>query len=131
VEPERNTLLLRVAQDLPEHVKVRIPIGTGIAGAAAASGEVIRVDDAYADPRFNRQVDVQSGFRTRSILCLPIKNRSGSVFAVAQLLNRRDGQPFEAADEQKFSRFIESIGVILETFESLELKRAERTPEDA
>jgi adenylate cyclase len=107
VEPERGTLLLRVAQDLPEQGKVRIPIGSGIAGAVAQSGETIRVDDAYADPRFNREVDAKSGFRTRGILCLPIKNRGGRVFAVAQLLNRRDGKPFEAADEQKFSRFIE------------------------
>ena len=126
VEPERNTLWLRVAQDLPEQGKVRIPIGSGIAGAVAQSGQAIRVDDAYADPRFNREVDAKSGFRTRSILALPIKDRAGGVFAVAQLLNRRDGQPFEAADEQKFSRFIESIGVILETLESLESERAER-----
>jgi len=126
VEPERGTLLLRVAQDLPEQGKVRIPIGSGIAGAVAQSGQTIRVDDAYADPRFNREVDAKSGFRTRSILCLPIKNRGGRVFAVAQLLNRRDGKPFEAADEQRFSRFIESIGVILETLESLEQQRVDR-----
>ncbi len=119
VEGATNTMLLRVAEDLPKDIVVRIPIGTGIAGAAAQSGTTIRVDDAYADPRFNREVDRSSGFRTRSILCLPLKNRGGEVFAVAQLLNRKDGRPFQAEDERKFSHFIESIGVILETLESL------------
>ena len=126
VEKERNTLLLRVAQDLPEDIQVRIPIGTGIAGAVAASGRAIRVDDAYADPRFNQEVDRRSGFRTRNILCLPIKNHRGEVFAVAQLLNRWDGQSFQDEDERKFSRFIESIGVILETLESLGTQAARR-----
>jgi len=119
VERETQTLLLRVAEDLPQDVEVRIPMGSGIAGAVAKSGLTIRVDDAYADPRFNREVDVQSGFRTRSILCLPVKDRSGDVFAVAQLLNRRDGNPFQADDERKFQAFVESIGVILETLEAL------------
>jgi putative ABC transport system ATP-binding protein len=119
VEPETNTLRLRVAQDLPDDVVVRLPIGTGIAGAAAQTGRTIRVEDAYKDPRFNQDVDRQSGFRTRTILALPIKNRRGTVFAVAQLLNRRDGRPFEEADERRFSHFVESLGVVLETLESL------------
>lgn len=118
VDYDSNTLWLRVAEDLPDH-EVRIPIGSGIAGAVAESGQTIRVDDAYADTRFNQEVDRMSGFRTRSILCLPIKNRSGRVFAVAQLLNRVDGQHFENADEEKFSEFMASIAVILETLEGL------------
>ena len=77
--------------------------------------ESIRIEDAYADDRFNREVDRQTGFKTRSILCLPVKNSEGEVFAVAQLLNRQDGQPFDLDDERRFSIFIESIGVIFET----------------
>lgn len=118
IDHDTNSLLLRVAEDLPDH-QVRIPIGSGIAGAVAESGQTIRVDNAYADARFNQEVDRMSGFRTRSILCLPIKNRSGLVFAVAQLLNRVDGQYFETADEEKFSEFIASLAVILETLEGL------------
>jgi putative ABC transport system ATP-binding protein len=119
VEDATRTLLLRVAEDVPEGVPVRIPIGTGIAGAVAESGYAIRVEDAYADPRFNQDVDLRSGFRTRTVLCLPLKDRTGAVFAVAQLLNRKDGLPFDAEDERKFSRFIASIGVLLENLESL------------
>lgn len=125
-DDETRTLVLRVAEDLPKEGEFRIPIGAGIAGAVAQSGTTIRVDDAYADPRFNKQVDIQSGFRTRSILCLPVKDAKGHVFAVAQLLNRKDGKPFEVEDERKFQHFVESIGVILETLESLGSGAAER-----
>jgi len=116
---EGDQLVLKVAENLEEMGDIRIPVGSGIAGAVAQSGEVIRIDDAYSDPRFNREVDKQTGFHTRSILSLPIKNQEGEVFAVAQLLNRNDGQPFGDEDEQRFANFIQSIGVILETQKSL------------
>lgn len=127
VDRETDELVLRVAEDLPAEGEIRFPIGQGIAGTVAASGKAERVDDAYADPRFNREVDRQSGFRTRSILCLPVTNRRGEVFAVAQLLNRRDGMPFDTDDERHFARFIESLGVILETLESISAVSARRS----
>ena len=112
---EGDFLVLKVAENLQELGEIRFPVGSGIAGAVAQTGETIRIVDAYADARFNREVDRQTGFRTRSILCLPVKNREGRVFAVAQLLNRRDGQPFDRLDEERFATFIQSIGVIFET----------------
>ncbi|MFC1701617.1 ATP-binding cassette domain-containing protein [Pseudomonadota bacterium] len=116
---ENDTLLLKVARDLEGGAEIRIPIGSGIAGAAAQSGQIINIPDAYADARFNPDVDRKTGFRTHSILSLPIKNQRGEVFAVAQLLNRRDGRPFDQNDENRFGSFIESIGVIFETLEDL------------
>jgi putative ABC transport system ATP-binding protein len=116
---EDDSLVLRVAENIDEMGEVRIPLGSGIAGAAAQSGETIRIDDAYADDRFNSNVDKQTGYHTRSILSLPVKNQAGKVFAVAQLLNRRDGQPFDEGDEERFAEFLQSIGVILETMEGL------------
>jgi len=112
---EGDELLLKVSENLEEMGEIRIPLGSGIAGAVAQSGEAIRIDDAYADPRFNREVDKRTGFHTRSILSLPVKNLGGEVFAVAQLLNRKDGQPFDKKDEQRFAGFVRSIGVIFET----------------
>jgi len=114
-----DELVLKVAENLEEMGEIRFPVGAGIAGAVAQGGESIRIDDAYEDPRFNRAVDKQTGFRTRSILCLPVKNMSGEVFAVAQLLNRKDGKPFSVDDERRFSSFMQSIGVILETQQGL------------
>ena len=115
VDRDRQQLVLRVSQDAPEGDTVRIPLGTGIAGAAAASGRTVRVADAYADPRFNPDVDRRTGFRTRSVLCLPLHDRNGEVFAVTQLLNRRDGQPFDDADERRYAEFAASLGVLLES----------------
>ncbi len=119
VDRDAGELVLRVSQDLPGAGQVRIPLGSGVAGAAAESGEIIRIDDAYADPRFNPDVDRRTGFRTRSILSVPLRDRDGRVFAVTQLLNRRDGAPFDADDERKFSSLAESLGVILETLHRL------------
>jgi putative methionine-R-sulfoxide reductase with GAF domain len=115
VDRATGELVLRVAQDLPAGGSIRIPAGTGIAGAAAAAGKPVRVDDAYADPRFNPEVDRRTGFVTRSILCLPLHDRQGRVFAVTQLLNRRDGKPFDEADERRFGEFAASLGVLLES----------------
>jgi putative ABC transport system ATP-binding protein len=118
VDHKTQTLWLRITENLPDK-EVRIPMGSGIAGAVAASGEAIRVDDAYADSRFNPDVDKQLGYHTKSILCLPVKNSEGKVFAVAQLLNRRDGQPFDDHDEIRYKEFLQSIGLVLETLEQL------------
>jgi putative methionine-R-sulfoxide reductase with GAF domain len=119
VDEEAQELVVRISQDLDVGSRVSIPIGTGIAGAVAQSGETIRIDDAYADPRFNPDIDRQTGFRTRSILCLPIRDQSGQIFAVTQLLNRQDGEPFDDSDEEKFAEFADSLGVILEALHRL------------
>jgi putative ABC transport system ATP-binding protein len=116
---EGDQLLLKVAEDVDDNATIRIPMGSGIAGAVAQSGETINIADAYADSRFNPAVDRKTGFLTRSILSLPVKNQQGKVFAVAQLLNRKDGQPFDRDDEARFADFSTSIGVIFETLEGL------------
>jgi putative ABC transport system ATP-binding protein len=114
VDEERQELVMRVSQDLDSGANIRIPIGTGIAGAVARSGKPIRIDDAYSDSRFNSEIDKKTGFKTQSILCLPIRDQSGEVFAVTQLLNRTDGEPFDDDDEVRFAEFAGSLGLILE-----------------
>jgi energy-coupling factor transporter ATP-binding protein EcfA2 len=104
----------------PPRVLERVRRRSGIAGAVAASGTPVRVDDAYADPRFNPEIDQRTGFRTRSILALPVRDREGRVFGVAQLLNRRDGRPFDASDEERFTSFTARLGVILESWQRLD-----------
>jgi len=115
VDRQRQELVLHVAQDAPAGARVSIPLSTGIAGAAATTGRNVSVADAYQDPRFNQAVDRETGFRTRSVLCLPLTDRKGDVFAVTQLLNRRDGQPFDERDQQRFAEFAASLGVLLES----------------
>jgi len=127
VDRDRQQLVLRVAQDMPDGDYVRIPLASGIAGAAAVSGEIVRVDDAYADSRFNQAVDAETGFRTRSMLCLPLQDRSGQVFAVTQLLNRRDGQPFDDHDTRRYQEFAASLSVLLESLVTLGDKAVRRS----
>jgi HD-GYP domain-containing protein (c-di-GMP phosphodiesterase class II) len=93
---DRGELWSKVAHGARE---IRIPLGAGIAGAVAASGAPVRIEDAYADARFNQGVDQETGYRTRSILAVPMRNTRGEVVGVLQALNRRDG-PFTAEDEE-------------------------------
>ncbi|MFT4854036.1 MAG: putative ABC transport system ATP-binding protein [Cyclobacteriaceae bacterium] len=118
VDEERKSLVLRVTDSLPVHEDIRIPMSTGIAGAAASSGETIIVEDAYLDIRFNRDVDVEFGYKTKSILAVPIKDRSGRIFAVAQFLNRKDELVFTGADKLKVEGLLADLSVVLEGWAS-------------
>jgi sigma-B regulation protein RsbU (phosphoserine phosphatase) len=99
-DAERGTLFLvdekteeiwsLIAQGM-EKREIRLPLGSGIAGSVAKSGEILNIPDAYADARFNREVDARTGYRTRNILCIPIRNKSGKIIAALQLLNKRHG----------------------------------------
>ena len=95
-DPETNELYSRVAQG-NFHREIRLLNNSGIAGHVFTSGEGVIIDDAYADPRFNRTIDEQTGFKTRSILCVPISTAKGDVIGVAQVLNKQKG-PFTKGD---------------------------------
>ena len=71
--------------------EIRVPENAGIAGSVFGSGLVEIIADAYRDPRFNPDVDRRTGYRTRNILCAPLRNRSGQVIGVTQALNKRSG----------------------------------------
>lgn len=71
--------------------EVRFPNDKGIAGAIYQSGEAEMIDDPYSDPRFNKEVDKKTGFKTRSILCVPIRTFTSEVIGVVQLINSRYG----------------------------------------
>jgi serine phosphatase RsbU (regulator of sigma subunit) len=99
-EAERGTLFLvdekadeiwsLIAQGM-EKQEIRLPRGRGIAGHVALTGEIVNIPDAYADDRFNPEVDKRTGFRTRNILTLPIRNKAGKIVAALQLLNKASG----------------------------------------
>jgi sigma-B regulation protein RsbU (phosphoserine phosphatase) len=79
--------------------EIRFPADRGIAGEAAQRMSAINVSDAYADPRFNREIDKATGFRTRSILTIPMVDLDGALTGVLQLLNKATGT-FTAEDEE-------------------------------
>lgn len=114
VDQADQSLVLRVTEQLPIHEDIRIPIHSGVVGAVVKTGEAIIVDDAYEDSRFNKDVDAKTGYRTRSILALPIRNTKGEIFAAVQLLNRNDGQCFTQQDKEKIESTLSDLSLILE-----------------
>ncbi|ROI15184.1 cAMP and cAMP-inhibited cGMP 3',5'-cyclic phosphodiesterase 10A [Anabarilius grahami] len=84
--------------------EIRFSIEKGIAGQVARTGEVLNIPDAYADPRFNREVDLYTGYTTRNILCMPIVSR-GTVIGVVQMVNKLGGSAFTKTDENNFKMF--------------------------
>jgi signal transduction histidine kinase len=78
---------------------IRMKLGHGIAGLVAVSGETIRVQDAYRDPRFEKEWDLLTGYRTTNMLATPLRNHLGRTIGVLQVLNKRAATAFTADDE--------------------------------
>lgn len=94
-ESGSDELVLKVPTDAPP---ARVPAGSGLVGECLEKRIVINVPDAYADPRFRDTIDRATGYRTRSILSIPLLGRSGDPVGVMQLLNKRGGE-FDRDDE--------------------------------
>lgn len=73
---------------------------------------VANVADAYEDERFNKDVDAQSGFVTRNILCCPVAF-GGSVVAVLQFVNKRGGDAFDSRDALLVSETADRLGQVV------------------
>lgn len=93
-----NELWSKVALGLRQHAEIRTPFGKGIAGHVAASGITINIKDAYEDDRFNPDPDRMTGYRTHSILAVPLKNVGGHIIGVFEAVNKA-GSPFNVDDE--------------------------------
>ncbi|MCX5738835.1 MAG: GAF domain-containing protein, partial [Proteobacteria bacterium] len=114
VDEERAELRLALAKtEDGRPLALRMPLGHGVAGLAWELGESIRVDDAYACQRFNAQVDAISGYRTQSLLCVPVRGPAGRVSAVLELLNAIDRPGFSAEDEREISAYGPELSALL------------------
>ncbi|MBV8062899.1 MAG: GAF domain-containing protein, partial [Nevskia sp.] len=111
-DADRRQLWSRYGSGL-QALEIRIAAGAGIAGAVFSSGLGENVADPYNDPRFNPEIDQRTGFRTRSILCMPIINKNGQRLGVTEVLNKREGG-FTVKDEQRLRAFTAQIAVALE-----------------
>jgi adenylate cyclase len=89
-DADTNELYSRVAQGIRRR-EIRLLSNDGIIGAAFQSGGSIIVDDAYADPRFTATIDQETGYVTKTILCVPLRTAKGDVVGVAQALNKLGG----------------------------------------
>jgi adenylate cyclase len=111
-DEKTNELYSQVGEGLGVFV-IRIPNHKGIAGAVFASGETMNIPHAYADLRFDPATDRQSGYFTRSILCVPVVNKAGKTIGVTQALNKR-GESFTAEDESRLKAFTTQVSIALE-----------------
>jgi signal transduction histidine kinase len=112
VDEERGQIWSKVAQGAGK-LEIRLPLGSGIAGAVAATGRTVNIKDAYGDPRFNPEVDRVTGYKTHSVLCVPLRGKTGRVSGVIEVLNKRDGV-FTVEDENILAAIASQAGMALE-----------------
>jgi two-component system, NtrC family, sensor histidine kinase HydH len=115
VDKVQGELFFRLARGPgAEKIKaLRLPIGEGIAGWVAQTEKPLICPDAYLDARFSRQFDAQSGYQTRSILCVPLKSQD-RLIGVLEVLNKKDGQDFTEDDLEVLTMLGNMIGPALE-----------------
>eukprot|EP00727_Mastigamoeba_balamuthi_P005282 m51a1_g14752 putative 3 5 -cyclic nucleotide phosphodiesterase family protein (1143) ;mRNA; r:320606-325033 len=120
VNAERSALFLidSSTNELVSHVadgtdSIRFPLNHGIAGHVVSSGVMENIKDAYSDPRFNTDIDKQTNYKTRNILCVPIQSgKKGQIIGVAEIINKVDGS-FTPEDEELFKAFSIFCGLAL------------------
>ena len=118
VDADRCTLFLvdnvqKALFAMQGEVNIRIPMDKGIAGNVATNGVTMNIPDAYEEPQFNQEIDKKSGYRTKAILCMPIKSGS-TVIGVIQLINKLDSVGvFTDDDEDIMMIFLSIAGPIL------------------
>jgi HD-GYP domain-containing protein (c-di-GMP phosphodiesterase class II) len=110
---ERNELWSKVATGLETSEEIRFPAHLGLAGYVVKTGEVLNIKDAYEDPRFNKDIDKKTGYRTQNILCMLMRNRKMEIIGVFQVLNKRTSH-FDKVDEDLLTAISTNAGVAIE-----------------
>ncbi|MEO6600606.1 MAG: GAF domain-containing protein [Polyangiaceae bacterium] len=93
---------------------IRMKVGHGIPGIVAQTGKSIRIRDAYSDPKFEKDWDVLTGYRTKSMLVAPLKNHLGRTIGVIQVLNKKGGLEFTSEDESILSALSTQAAVAID-----------------
>jgi sigma-B regulation protein RsbU (phosphoserine phosphatase) len=97
----------------------RLKLGHGLSGWVAQNNEPVLIPDAYKDPRFDPSFDKRSGFRTRSMLCVPLTYKSKPI-GVLTILNRLDGNPFTESDKNLLTTFASQAALAIENAQLLQ-----------
>lgn len=117
IDRDRGEVWTKVAEKVDE---IRLPLGHGISGRVAETGEVINVRDAWELPYFDRSFDLKNNFRTRSVLCAPISNHLGDRIAVIQVINKIGEEGFDESDTHLLMSLASSAGIALENASLME-----------
>ena len=113
IDPVRKELWSKVLKG-KNLVEIRLPIGTGIAGYVAKSRKTVNLRDASKDKRFFSGFDARTGFQTKTMLCMPMRDRKGKIIGVFQILNKRNGV-FTREDEVFLEAFSDHAAIAIET----------------
>jgi adenylate cyclase len=109
--------------------EIRVQLGAGIAGLVAQTGETVNIPDAYQDPRFHQDIDRRTGYRTRTILCMPMKDNDGEILGAIQVLNKHKGA-FTEGDEDLLEAFAaQTATVVQNALLNEEIKKRMQTSE--
>ncbi|HVT05298.1 MAG TPA: GAF domain-containing protein [Thermoanaerobaculia bacterium] len=108
--------------------EIRLLNTNGIAGTVFQTGKGLIIHDAYADPRFNREIDEQTGYETRSIVCVPIRTVQGALIGVAQAVNKIKGK-FTRADMELLTEMTAQGAIALQNAQNIERMEAIRKQE--
>jgi len=112
LDKSKNELVSKIALGMGTQ-ELRFPADKGLAGYVAQNGEIINIKDAYSDNRFNQEVDKETGYKTNTILCMPIWNMKHEILGVFQVLNKENGV-FSKEDEEVLIAIGSSAGIAIE-----------------
>jgi GAF domain-containing protein len=116
IDRDSGELWTMVAVGL-QNEEIRLPRGVGIAGWVAEHNELVNVADAYADPRFNPDIDKRTGYRTHTLLSAPVRNDAGRPVGVVQVINKQFGA-FTEEDERLLRAFCDQVAHAVDNFET-------------
>ena len=111
IDWDKRELWTKVAEGIDP---IALPLGKGISGRVAETGEGINVVDAWELPYFDRSFDLINNFRTRSVLCLPVKSPTGQMIGVLQVINKKEATGFDLKDEVFMKSLASQVGIALE-----------------
>ena len=120
-DKERNEIWSKVALGMDSQ-EIRFPADKGLAGYVVKTGETLNIADAYNDSRFNKDVDSKTGYRTKTILCMPIKNNNQEIIGAFQVLNKASGV-FTKNDEDLLVAIGGSASIALENAQLFEQQK--------
>lgn len=112
-DKDTDELWSKVALGMDASQEIRFPADKGLAGYVVKTGESLNIVDAYNDERFNPEVDTKTGYRTKTILCMPIMNNNREIIGAFQVLNKIDGV-FTKNDEDLLIAIGGSASIALE-----------------
>ena len=120
-DKEKNELWSKVALGMDSQ-EIRFPADRGLAGYVVKTGEPLNIPDAYNDSRFNPDIDKETGYRTKTILCMPIKNNNKEIIGAFQVLNKLNGV-FTKGDEDLLAAIGGSASIALENAQLFEQQK--------